>query len=69
MAKIFSYCVPVKLNGNVVVAIVNMGIARVIDSKSCFYCLGLISSNDVEFKITSFTEKKEGKKSFIWCQG
>ena len=50
---------PAKKNGQMVVAIVNMGSAGVVISKSCFGWLGLVNDNEVEFNITSATDKNK----------
>ena len=51
-SKFSSVAVPAKLNEQMVVAIVNMGSAGVVISKSCFDWLGMVKDEEVEFKIT-----------------
>ena len=65
-SKFSAVAVPAKLNGQMVVAIVNTGSAGVVISKSCFDWLGLVSDNEVEFTITLATDtnKKVRKVMF-----
>ena len=55
-SKFSAVAVPAKLNGKMVVAIVDTGSAGVVISKSCFDWLGLVNDNDVEFTITLTTD-------------
>ena len=66
-SKFSAVAVPAKLNGQMVVAIVNTGSARVVISKSCFDWLGLVDDNEVEFTITlaMYTNKKVRKVMFV----
>ena len=51
-SKFSAVAVPAKLNGLMVVAIVDTGSAGVVILKSCFDWLGLVNDNEVEFTIT-----------------
>ena len=55
-SKFSAVAVPAKLNGQMVVAIVDMGSAGVVILKGCFEWLGLVSDDEVEFTITSATD-------------
>ena len=65
-SKFSAVAVPAKMNRQRVVAIINMGSAGVVISKSCFDWLGLVNDNEVELIITSATDtnKKVRKVMF-----
>ena len=52
-SKFSAVAVQAKLNGQMILAIVDMGNAGVVISKSCFDWLGLVNDNEVELTIFS----------------
>ena len=66
--KFSAVAVPAKLNGQIVVAIVDIGSAGVVIPESCFNWLKLVNGNEVEFTITLATDaNKKVRKVMFLC--
>ena len=66
MEQVLSCYRACKLNGQMVVAIVDTGSAGVVISKSCFDRLGLVSDDEVEFTITLATDTNKKLRKVLF---
>ena len=64
--RFLALSLPVKLNGHTIVAIVDMGSAGVVISKSCYDCLWTNCDEEIEFTITSATDTNKKLRKVLF---